>query len=310
MIFSNQSRISENKKLIHNQKLAHFIMRLKSTLNISSDEMRENLRLTSKEYLTFITGKKDISAYAFCDLAEKFEFSIDAFYDNRIDFEAIKQHHLGNDHYLPEGYLVGAFSKKQLIITILDFVEKYYGWQFKDNILNYFQLRGSIYNSPNDAINVYLFEQMLDYLVRRGLSQQDIIRIGHHSINTTVKSKLAQSLRDCRSQKELYELYLTELIELVELNNRYEVTKLDDDFCEITVHEIKDNLDIFKVKHIGGPRRCDYRVGALSSATRYMNLACSEVIETKCCHRGDDKCVYHINFGNSHVLKKSSSIYH
>jgi predicted hydrocarbon binding protein len=297
----------DNELIAKRRTLAEQVIRIQSITNTSDEEVSDILHIARNQFNLFQKGLVEIPTLGFLNLSKHFGFSIDAFFDNNVDFEVIRQHHLKNYRYLPQKYTKGAFSKKQLIITVLDYVESHFGWTLKEAALDYFQIKNFHTFNPSDSINVYLFEDLLNFLVDKGLTRQDIIAIGHHSIVTTQGTELSHKLSSCRTIKELFQLYFEEIIDLIERNNKYRMIKMTNNFCEVLVEEIDDNLDIFKVKHIGGQKRCDYRAGALSAATNYIGLKSCVVEEVTCAHKGDDNCIYHISFEQ---LNSRNEIYH
>ncbi|MDD4976222.1 MAG: hypothetical protein PHY93_17830 [Bacteriovorax sp.] len=293
LVQSSSEKNLRNDKF--NKNIANFIVRFQSILNISDEEILDVLELNKKEFTKVIHGKTNLDILKLCNLSNIYNFDLDALFDNSIDFEVLRQHHIGNCNCISEKYLIGAHSKKRLLITIFDYIEKNYGWAIKEAILNHFQLTKSIYSDPDGAINVYLFEDVLSFIFKYGLTKKDIYSIGHYSLLTT-NAVMTRELSSSKKPKDMYEKYFTEFIPFIEHNNSYKITSLTDYSCEVESREINNNLDLFKVKHIGGPLRCAYRLGALQAATQYLGLPFSQVSEIQCAHKGDDVCKYLIKY--------------
>lgn len=285
------------------KKTGDFINRLQTTLKVTDEELRDILKVSFNELYEITKGRTDLDIFKLCSLSQTYKFNLDAFFDDKVDFETLRQHKMGNEQYLPEKYIVGAFSKKRLIHTVLDYVENHYNWRMKENILSYFQMSGAIYTNPDDKINVYFFEDVLKFLLKLGLTHTDIARIGLWSAITTKGTIMEQELSKSRSPKELFEKYFQDIILFIERNNKYRIINLNETSCEVESHEIPDNLDIFKVKYIGGPLRCLYRSGALGAATTYLGGGIANVVETTCVHRGDSVCTFRIDFANAGIKR-------
>lgn len=295
-MIAQSSSLEELRSNKFNKKIANFLVRLQATLDIPEAEILDILKLNKSGFSKIINGTNELDLLRLCDLSTNYNFDLDALFNDRIDFETLRQHSFGNEDFISEKYKIGAFSKKRLLITIFDYIEKIYGWEIKESILKHFQLTKSIYSDPNGAINVFLFEDILAFTFKYGLTTKDICSIGHYSLLTTTETVLAKTLSLSESPKDLYELYFLDLIQYIEHNNKYKITSLTSESCEVVSHEINDNLDIFKVDHIGGPLRCLYRVGALQAATHYMGLPFAKVSEITCVHRGDKECKFLINY--------------
>ena len=292
----SQSPALDLSEKLYNSKIVGFIKSLQRNLNLETEEMRDILRLTPEQFESVLNCKGHLTAYQFADLAKRFHFSLENFNQDRIDMTVIQQHYGGNQSYISEKYTTGAFSKKIMVINVLNYVERFYAKSLRADAMDYFQVNDSIYEDRDGMVNFVFFEDLINYLKSRGLNETDVTRIGAHTIRTNEGTPFAREMAKFSSPKEMYEIYMTELIKTVEQNNAYKLIRLCDDFCVIESHENHNLLDIFKVHHIGDPARCTYRVGALAAATNYMGLPSSDVVETTCVHNGDPVCTFHINF--------------
>jgi hypothetical protein len=239
-------------------------------------------------------------------LAESFRFSLDRFYNEEIDLHVIRQHLSGNSLVLSERYLAGGFSKRTVIINMLDFIQKTKGRRLKRLLMDHLYINEAIYNDPNGSVNIRLFEDATQFLLKMGMTHADIIQMGSYTSVTNQGSRMEVELRSQKSVQRMYEFYLTEFIQFVEKNNLYKLKSISPTECLLESHENPELLDILNVRHAGGIGRCLYRAGALSTAPTYLGLPPATITERTCVHRGDAICSFHIDFSHAVQLEQAT----
>ncbi len=288
-------------------KTVQFISRLQSVLNLSDSYLADVLKLEITEYDKFKEHSRPVKISELIRLADHFNFSVEAFSADQVDFEILRQQHIKNFNYLPEKYTFQAFSKKRLLQTVSSYLGLYFHWSIKEDLFRYFQIQDIDQADPNDRMNVYLFEDVLKYLRTVGLGETQIFNIGIHSVESSRRTTFEESLSTCLLPNEMFEKYFSESILLIEKNNRYQITKLNYFCCEVESHEIPDLLDAFRVRKIAGKERCIYRKGALSAVTRYIGFEDSKVTETHCVHDDGSCCKYLIQFGRPYLKNNNNN---
>ena len=280
-------------------KAVDSILRLKSTLSLSEKVISDVMKISSSELHDLVAKKRKIRIDEIARLADHFQFSIRALLDDKIDYECIRQHYLKNTEYLSEKYVFEARSKKRLLKTVTDYLDRHFHWSIKEELLDYFQIKNIAKSDPDAPMSVYLFEDSLAYLKKRGLSDANIYNIGRMSIETSKDTVFHKVLTAFSTPEEMFACYFEEMVSFIERNNSYTITKLNPFFCEVESREIQDLLDSHKVDHIAGINRCVYRAGALAAVSQYIGYPESTVTETQCAHRGDAVCRFLIQFRKS-----------
>ena len=276
--------------------VADNILRLKSTLTLSDAIIADVMKITSTELDDLISVKRKLRIDEVGRLADHFQFSIRALLDGKIDYECIRQHYLNNIDYLPEKYTFQSKSKKRLLKTVAGYLDKHFHWSIKEELLDYFQVKGIANANPDAPMSVYLFEDSLAYLKKRGLADANIYNIGRMSIETSKDTVFHKILSAFSTPEQMFACYFEEMISFIEENNTYQITKLNPLFCEVESREIQELIETHKVDHIAGINRCVYRAGALAAVSQYIGYPESIVTETKCAHRGDEVCRFVIQF--------------
>jgi hypothetical protein len=283
-----------------NRKFRRLIDGLQRNLLVTPEELSDILQITPAH---LHRGMPDPDIEQLSRLASRFRFSLERFFTDEIDLDVIRQHLNGDHLALSARYLPGGFSKRNIIINMLNFIEATKGRRLKVMLMDHLYLTDAIYFDPGGSVNVLLFEDATQYLFKMNLRPSDIVHMGGHSIFTNRKTPFANRLGEHRSVREMFEYYLTDLIKSVEMNNLYRLHALSSTECLLESHENPELLDILKVKHVGGIGRCLYRAGALAAAPAYMGLPNARVSEKTCVHRGDRFCSFHIDFSMASIAE-------
>lgn len=298
----NHSRTIRLRNYQIKRKFRQLIEGLQFNLGVSSEELADLLQATPREF----TNKNfEPNIEQLGRLAQRFHFSLNRFFKEDIDLEVIRQHRQGNQLVLSHKYQPAAFSKRRIIINMLDFVEAQRGSSMKRLLMDHLYLTDAIYLDPDGPVNVLLFEDATQYLFKAGFSASDIFQMGQHMAVTNQGTAFADRLKETKSVSEMYEYYLTDLIKTVEHNNFYQLKRLSNSECLLESFENPDLLDALKVEHAGGIGRCLCRAGTLAAAPAYRGLPQARIVETTCVHRGDDLCRFHINFEHAARLENA-----
>lgn len=304
------SNVIDFEAYLRSKKITLLINKLIRMLDIKSEEICDILSISNNELLNIQHGKKELDAFQLLILAKHYNFPLEAFWSDTIDFNILRNRKYNDQNIvMPERYTIGAFSKKNNILPTLNYIERNYGWELKEDALEYLQIDKVFFQDIDAPVSLYLLTDLLDYLKRRGLKDQEIFNIGLESASTKENLILKQLLGKAKSPRELYEIYTHQVVHKVERNNLYRIVRLTNDYLIIDFLENPELLEILKTKHSGTPLRCINRQGLASVATKFLGVPPTQVTEIKCVHRGDPFCRMYLDFSgpNYHLKQKIKS---
>ncbi len=279
--------------------------KIQHALGWSTHELADRLSLTEKRFQFLRSRKIQPSLYSVAQLIEQIGLSVERIVTGSIDYEALRSHAKGDLFYVPEKYMLAAFSKRRTSIHLLEYIENYFGWEMKKNILNHFQVTEAIFKDPDSQINFLFLSDFCNYFTHCGYSPALLPIMGAYSVVTNRNSSLGDLMASFGSPRNLHEQVFVDLVgKSFDRNLDYRLTKLTADTCIVEANFTQELQDALKQKKLGNSHVCSIRAGSFSSLTGYLNLPFSTVVEESCIHRGDACCRYRISF------KKAQHQYH
>ena len=292
------SWLSQPKTDFGSKTLA-LVERTRLNLQIPSEKWTDILKMTNEEYVNVLKGRKALPLPSLSRLAAHLNLTLENFMDGRIDFPALVAKYVHAAFDLPEQYLKSAFSRRRTVINFLRYLESTRGPLFRDQTLKYFQLSEKhFYVQETKPVNLTLIVELYRYAKRYGFSDLDFHNLGIHALKTNQKTQLADEFRKFKNPIELYENVFGPLAQHYENNCDYLIQSLSSIRCVVEARSKPAVSEEFKVKHLGSLETCTYRGGVLSSILGHIYRPFAKVTETKCVHRGDDICIYELEFPN------------
>lgn len=276
-----------------NIKTIEFVKEI--NFNSNNERVLKALDFTPDELEDFLRGKKEINALQFFNLAKILNFSIKAFFEDKIDIEAIKKHNTGDKTHIPKEYQTEIGTKHFILSLSLEYIEIDLGPKYKQNVINYLQLP-TIYD-PSKEIGSKVSDDLNQYLDSLGYTKNDYQNLGYFCISRIMqtffpdKSKFPPTLNE-------YLVWFFEAVmpKWVEKNCLYKTTIMEEGHIEY-VAELNPLLkDKFAKENIGNENQCYKKAGGTKALLDYYTPNQAVVTHPKCLHRGDDKCLFSINF--------------
>lgn len=285
-----------NREVHFKKKSIDFIQSLKSSLGSSDSSVLEVLSWGQKDYRQFLEYKKDISAIEFSHLAKEFHFSLKAFKENRVDFNAIKNRFLGLSLEPPERFLIGKASRNFTLINLCTYLEKNFGSQFKQGLLNHLQLANHIYEKPLEKLNTVAYEEMYSFFRGHQMSSHHYKQMGSFLLKKIFfENQFGDSFKGLKGPREVYEYLLEDYLKKIEQNTFFKIVKMEPHSVLIQGMDNPEILELFKTNRLGSYERCLNRVGVLSAFLRTINLPDANVRHISCVHKGDEVCLFEVD---------------
>jgi hypothetical protein len=113
--------------LLTPRKIQQSLENLRITLGFSHPQWAAMLRMKPAEYKRYCLGQAQVSIHACVDLAQKYHFSLEDLWFERIDLKAVLAKEIKDENYVNPRYSKLAFSKFQTAHVMFDFLEKRHG---------------------------------------------------------------------------------------------------------------------------------------------------------------------------------------
>lgn len=292
MRLSNENRIT--------RPLTENLERLRITLDYDLKSWADLLRLTESEYVLFLKGKKPLDIMRLAELSRQTHLSLDAFVEGKIDFKAVAAQYQGFSTYIPEQYTISALSKRRTSITVLDYLEKYFGWQTRQAVLRKTQVQESSFSDPEKTINLRFLNDTLKFLSSNGFTHDSIAAIGMHSAVTNSTSPFTKILRSLPRLRDIPDYTINSLVpKYFDRNHHYRILSLDDTSCVFEVTPVKELRSNLSFNEIASRELCAYRKGVASSFFAHAGLPFGKTTELACVHDGAPACKYIIDFSEA-----------
>jgi hypothetical protein len=281
--------------------------RIRVQLQLNSDEWTDTLAMQPSAYRTAIDSGVGLTETHVENLADALDLDPEAILNATLDFQALEAHRKGNVDYIPTRYSQVAFSKRRTSNYILEFVEREYGWRKKLEILRKLQVTESALQNTEGWINIRFLQDVCHSIVDLTGNPNILQHVGEYSYVANRFSPIGKIYRSLSGPKELFEATFPELAgKYYDKNTHYRLLKLTDtdSILEATANpEVAEGL---KTKRVGSPGVCAQKIGVLASFMGYLNLPFAKVEHPSCIHRGDQRCLFSVDFSDAAYASKSA----
>jgi hypothetical protein len=163
--------------------------------------------------------------------------------------------------------------------------------------MRHLQVTESVFSNPDELINLRFNTDLCDYLCKNYGGSALFQQMGAYSIISNMNAPFAQALALNTSVKDLHAHFIEGVLaNHWEQNCRYRILKMTNTSL---IAESIPNPDVavaLKTRHPGSALVCQTKVGIVSSVPGYLDLPFSHAEEISCVHRGDERCIYEVNF--------------
>ena len=303
--------------LLTSRNIQQSLENLRITLGLSHSQWAAQLRMKPAEYKRFCLGQVQISIHTCVELAQKYHFSLEDLWLERIDLRAVLAKEIKDETYVNPRYSRLAFSKFHTAHVMFDFLEKRYGLSLVATATRKFQIQKRFfYGTPATGlqpkshmedegwISNLFFSDLLAYLERLlGVHPKFFFEMGAHSTTYHSKPNSKSHLKDLystlRNARSVFDHLFGEFVPHYELNSEYELLSLTKNHCRVRTRTRRDIAGELRIKNLGSPAICTWKAGLFSSAPRYLGLKSAVVEEPLCVHRGDPFCVFDLYYSGA-----------
>lgn len=251
--------------------------------------------LTYKDYFKSYLQKLPIPSRCLEQIAKELSLDVENIFHDEIDYIALAAHYSRDEVYLPERYTTNAFSKAFTTNNFLDYINKRLGHEMEQFILNKLQVKRAALLNNSRPISIYLNLDLLSEM--RDYANPEFFRnLGVHNAKNNIDSGIIETLSRSRSSSELHDQYISHVAPFYDSNYDHKILKSSRDYVVIEIKPKKDVADLFKKRALGNEEVCLLKTGHISTINGFIGYQRSHVVETKCIHRGDPSCIFHVSF--------------
>lgn len=276
--------------------IAETFERLRWTADLSQQTWIDLLGIHWWQYHRIKAGLEPIPDHVIERVAQHFHITPHELITGNLDFgEIAATIHKGSN--LPERYTKAAYGRKRTTITSIEFLEMFYGWRLKLDVLKTHNVTEADLRDPFAPISMQFITDICAYLHdHRQFRAQDFLAMGAYSYLANRKTLVGQILSEMRSPFELYDFFFNEAMKLFERNCRYTISKRRDRGITLEILSHPDVAAESGVRHLGNAYICHLKAGVFATLTRYIGLPNAFIRKTSCVHRGDSICRYECDF--------------
>lgn len=285
-----------HSKKVELQPVAETFERLRWTANLSQQKWIDLMGIQWWQYHRIKAGTEAIPNKVIERVAQYFKISPKNLIAGNVDFgEVAAMVHKGSA--LPERYTKAAYGRKRTTITSIEFLEKYFGWRLKLDVLAAHGATEADLRDPFSPISMHLISDICAYLHdHRQFRAPDFQAMGAYSYFANRKTLVGKIFSEMRSPSELYEFFILEAMKIFEQNCIYSIERKNDNGMTIDVLTHPDVAAECGVRHLGNVHTCHLKAGMVVTLPRYLNLPNAKVRKTACVHQGDSVCRYEVDF--------------
>jgi DNA-binding Xre family transcriptional regulator len=272
------------------------ITRIQVSLAISDSEMATFLDISENKYHLFKQGKNKLKLYSVINFCDELELNIDELYREYLDPTLLSIKRSKAPDFIPEKYLVGGFSKRRTLVNFFEFIQKRYGFEFRESLRHFLHIAPGALLELDKEINLKCLIDLMKYLRYLNFNDEDIMAIGRYFFQTHQNSSLGFMLTQKNHHVDLYESFFNELMVLHEKNCSYSIQKLSKSSCDVYVLPKDEVVDIFQDPYFGSRDVCLFKIGALEVLPYFIGQPKALVEERSCIHRGGAICHFHLDF--------------
>jgi len=280
------------KQIDFSSKTIDFVKRFYET---SKQQILDALGFSKAQFQEFLNGEREINAIQFFNLAQTFNFSFKAFFENKVDIEAIKKHNAGDISHVPKEYQTKIGTKNFIISLSLEYVEIDLGPSVKQNIINYLQLP-AIYD-PEGEIGQKASDDLNNYLDSLGFTPDDYLKLGYYCISRIMQTFFPDTSGLPPTLNEYIKWFFEEVMpKWVEKNCIYKISKIEEGLIEYEAQINPELKEKFTKEKTGTLNQCFKKIGGTKALIDYYASNNAVVTHPKCLHQGDDVCLFVINY--------------
>jgi hypothetical protein len=279
------------------KSLSDQLERLRITLGYDEKLWCEIMGISTADYIEFRKNQKDLTILALLQVADHFELTLESIMNDHVDYQVVSARHAGNKTILPQRYLEGAGSRRRSSLNLLNATEEFLGWRARAMAMRHLQVTEAAFANPDDLINLRFNTDLCDYLSRNYGGAHLFYQLGAYSLVNNMNTPIGTVMAQSASVKNAHLQFIEEMVaKHWEKNFSYKIVKLTDTLCIAEGVPNPDIADSLKIRNPGSTAVCQTKVGITSAIPGYMGLPFSHTEEIKCVHRGDEKCVYEMDF--------------
>ena len=280
-------------------KFWNTISGIQNCLQLSDQDLADGLELTTHDLSKFKREHKALGLRQATNFASGLGLDISSFFKGNVDYKCLAQRYFGNSsNAIPELYLLNAKSKRRTVLSILNYLEKVYGYSKRSQILKNFQLNEAVFLNPDDPIHLNLTLDIAQHLFEINNNESILYNMGTFSILNYKDTIITQDLRDSRTDIESYERMFCDISpRFLEKNYKWEISTADSETIVLKGHpneELKFQILMEPEKHHLG---CIIRSGFIGGMAKLLGNHSKKVYKTQCVAKGDSCCTYHIQIG-------------
>lgn len=277
--------------------LSDQVERLRITLGLDEKRWTEVLDISPADYAEFRQNQKDISIIALVRIADHLQLTLESIMNGHVDYQVVAARYNGNQTALPERYQEGAGSRRRSSLNLLNAAEELLGWRARAMAMRHLQVTEAVFANPDELINLRFNTDLCEYLGKNYGGNHLFYQMGAYSLVNNLNTPIGAYMAASPSVKEAHPRFIEEIVSKQwEKNYTYKILKLTDTLCVAEGVPNPDIADSLKIRHPGSTAVCQTKVGIISAIPGYMALPFSHAEEIKCVHRGDEKCVYEMDF--------------
>ena len=285
-----------SKQIQFKKKSIDFLENLRNCLGDSKKDVLDVLNWSLKDHRHFLDYKKDLNALEFSNLSQEFHFSLKAFKENRVDFNAIKNRFFGISSGPQEKYLKGRGSRNFSLVNLIETIEPKFGPELKQGVLNHLQMSDYIYENPLEKINFIAFEEMYSFLRSHGIKDQFLVDMGgDHFHKVFSENQFGDAFNGFNEPIPYIDYLLREYFSKIDQNSSYKIVKREFGKLIIEASDNEEFLDFFKMGHIGSYDRCLARLGFFPALCKFLEVPVDRVKHITCVHKGAKACLYEVD---------------
>ena len=278
------------------RRLWNSLHQIQNVLGIQMDAMAEMMSLTEVDFLKMKMTGEEPRVTSTMGLTKSLNIGFDALMCGDIDYKTLARQYFGKLDSIPEKYSVGAFSRRRLAITLLDYVESRFGLERRALMLRRFQMNEAMLADPDAEINMCFGTDVIDLMYKIHQDETLITEMGEFSVISNRDSAVAEYLSTARTVSEIYEMVGEANSKFFEKNYQWKIKSLSRDGCTMSGQPNSELKGLFSERYRTNPVACLLRKGYFISYPIYAGFRPSIVTKTACVCDGDPECLYEIQF--------------
>ncbi len=259
-----------------------------------TDQELSGILGVSKNFLNKNKSINDLRLDQLSRLSEELDCSVETFAQGMFDLDVLKSKK--DQIQLPKRYQMAAFSKIRTSSSLFQFIESYFGEDYKNRILKTLQVKNKHLENQDENISMRLVIDIANLLSFRKVNPITLQKMGEFSAFSNRVGRVGEFFSECRTVTEVYEKLVPVMGDFFEKNHHYKILKLNKNECWIEAKTSQLVQDSLSKKCFGSMATCDVRSGVAGSFSLYVGKKVKKVNHPLCMHRGDPACVYHVFF--------------